>query len=209
MERIGGLRDGSLEFSAWFNPSEGRAHEVLSSLPTADRIATYCRGTALGSPAASLVGKQIGYDPTRGADGSLSIAVTAQANAYGLEWGVLLTAGVVEHTDADEESGLDFGASSAHGLQAYLHVMEFTGTDATIKLQESSDGDPGGVGDEYADVVGGAFAQVTSGPGAQRIQTARPLTVERYLRVVTTTSGGFDSLSFVVVVCRNRTAVTF
>ena len=58
-ERIGGVRDGSIEFSAWFNPSAGQEHAALKLLPTADVLVTYLRGTGIGSPAASCVAKQV------------------------------------------------------------------------------------------------------------------------------------------------------
>lgn len=90
------------------------------------------------------------------------------------------------------------------GAQAYLHVIGFTGTDATVKLQHSSDN--GGT-DAYADITGGGFTAVTTGPQAQRIQTTRALPIKRYLRVVTTTSAGFTSLEFLVAVVRNETEV--
>jgi hypothetical protein len=206
MERAGLARDGSLEWSAFFNPAVGAAHEVLSTLPLTNRIATYGRGTGLGSPAACLVGKQINYDPSRAADGSLTISVQALADGYGLEWGRQLTAGVRTDTGATNGSSVDFGAAGSFGLQAWLHVTEFTGTDATIRLQQSSDD---GGSDAFANVTGGAFAQVTAGPTSERIQTARDQAVERYLRVVTSTSGGFSSLSFVVVVSVNPVSVVF
>ena len=50
-ERIGGLRDGGIEFQAWFNDAAAHAHPVLSALPLTDRIVTYCRGTTIGKPA--------------------------------------------------------------------------------------------------------------------------------------------------------------
>lgn len=204
-ERIGGLRDGRIAWSSWFNPAAGAAHDTLSTLPLTNRIITYLRGTTLGKPAACMVGKQIDYAPTRGDDGALTIALSAQADSYGLEWGEQLTAGIRTDTTATNGSSVDLGTGSTNfGLQAWLHVTAFTGTDCTIKLQESSDD---GGADAFADVTGGAFTQVTSGPTSERIQTARGQTVERYLRVVT--SGTFTSISFVVVVCRNATAVAF
>lgn len=206
VERIGGLRDGRMEWVAFFNDATDQEHEVLSTLPTADRVCTYARGTSLGSPAACLVGKQINYDPTRGQDGMLTLAVNAQANSYGLEWGRQGTAGKRTDTEATSGSSIDNAAATAFGLQAYLQVFSFTGTDATVKIQESSDN---GAGDAWADVVGGGFTAVTTGPQSQRIQTARDLAVERYLRVVTTTSGGFTSLVFAVVICVNTTEVLF
>ncbi|MFB4312935.1 hypothetical protein [Actinomadura sp. 21ATH] len=218
-ERTGLRRDGGIDWTSFFNPerasddppnTEDRAHAVLSTLPTTDRTITYCRGTALGSPAASLIGKQLSYDPTMAADGSLTIAVQSVPNGYGLEWGRLLTAGPRTDTAATNGPSVDFGLGSSgtgpseFGLQAWLHVFAFTGTDATITLQESGDN---GAADSWAAVTGGAFAQVTSGPGAQRIQTARDQTVERYLRVAT--SGTFSELVFAVVAVRNDTLVEF
>lgn len=205
-ERIGGRRDGGIDYSAWFNPATGAAHPVLSALPTTDQVVTYCHRATIGSPAACCTAKQIGYDPTRGADGALTIAVQAQANAYGLEWGVLATAAARTDTGATNGASIDLGAAGSYGLQAYLHVTAFTGTDVTIKLQQSSDD---GAGDAFADVTGGAFTQVTSAPLAERIQTARDQAVEQYLRVVTTTTGGFTSLEFLVVVVVNTTEVLF
>lgn len=206
IERVGGIRDGAIDFSSWFNPSAAQEHPVLSALPTANRIVTYLRGTTLGNGAASCVAKQINYDGSRGTDGSFTLAVGAQANGYGVEWGDQLTAGLRTDTAATDGTGVDGLAASAFGLQAYLHVTAFTGTDVTIKLQESSDN---GAGDAFADVVGGGFTQVTSAPGAQRIATAATLAVERYLRVVTTTVGGVTSVTFSVMVVRNLTAVVF
>lgn len=207
-ERQGGVRDGSLEFTSFFNPDSGQAHPTLSSLPTADRVVSYFRGTTLGNGAASLVGKQIGYDPSRNEDGSLTFKVAALANGFGLEWGRMLTAGKRADGAAVNGTGVDDGAASAFGLQAYLHVFAFSGTDVTVKLQESSDD---AATDPYADVVGGAFTQITTGgaPTAQRIATAGNLAVERWLRVVTTTSGGFSAVQFAVMYSRNPIAVVF
>lgn len=204
MERIGLARDGSLEYTAFFNKAVDRAHLRLSPLPTADQLLTYCRGAALGSPAANLVGKQINYDPSRSADGSLTIEVQTLANGFGIDWGRLLTAGIRTDTAATNGASVDLGVGSTlFGLQAYLHVMAFTGTSVTVKLQESSDN---GVGDPWADVVGGAFTAAT-GITSQRIETARGLTVERFLRAVTT--GTFSNAQFAVSVSRNDTAVVF
>lgn len=205
-QRIGGLRDGAMELVVAFDDAEAMAHEVLSPLPRTDAHVTYCRGTSLGSPAAMVVAKQVNYDPTRGTDGDLTIGVSLQSNAYGTDWGRQLTAGARTDSAATNGTGVDFSAATGFGLQAVLHVLAFTGTDATITIQESSDN---GAGDAWADVTGGAFTAVTSGPVSERIQTARDLTVERYLRVVTTTTGGFSDLVFAVAVSKPDTAVTF
>jgi hypothetical protein len=202
-ERIGGRRDGSMEFSAYFNPSDDQAHARLSALPSSDVILSYHRGTALGNPAAALVAKQLNYDGSLDDDGGFKFSVTAQANSYGVEWGVQGTAGIRNDSEGTSGSSVDGGAASSFGLQAYLQVTGFTGTDATIKLQQSSDD---GDTDVWADVTGGTFTEV-SGITSERIATADDLAVERYLRVVS--SGTFTDLSFAVIICRNLTATKF
>lgn len=206
-ERIGGKRDGAIEYMAFFNPSAGQAHARLSTLPRTDQNMTYCRGTTIGNPSAILVGKQVNYDPNRGEDGSLTFTVQALSNGFGIQWGKQLTAGRRTDTGAANGTGVDFGTgSTSFGAVFMLHVFSFTGTDATVKIQESSDN---GAGDPFADVTGGGFTQITAGPTTERIQTSLSQTVERYLRVVTVTTGGFASLVFAVTAVRHETAVRF
>jgi len=203
-ERLGGQRDGGLDFVAYFNPSAGQAHTTFSTLPTVDQLVSYYRGATLGDAAASLVGKQLNYDGSRNEDGSLTFKIQAQANGFGLEWGTQLTAGKRTDSAATNGTGVDFTASSAFGLQAYLQAFTFAGTSVTIKLQESNDN---GGADPYADVTGGAFTLITTAPTTERIATASNQTVKRWLRVVTT--GTFSNAVFAVMVARNLTAVTF
>ena len=200
IERIGVVRDGAIEYNGWFNPAVQQLHERVSALPTADQILTYCRGTLLGSPAASLVSKQLNYDGNRGQDGSLSFAVAAQANGFGIEWGRQLTAGVREDTAATNGASIDTTASASFGAQAYLQVFSFTGTDATVKIQDSADNAA------FADVASFAFTQITAGRQAQRISIVNTATVRRYLRAITVTTGGFTLLQFSVNVVKNETA---
>lgn len=412
-ERRLALKDGGIDFSAYFNPATARAHPVLSALPRTDTVVTYLhRRNLQDTPVACMVGKQLNYDGSRNQDGSYLFSVATVSNAYGLEWGSSLTAGL--RTDTGATSGtastfnvgepflslpgssgnyantpdaaalditgdidirakiapddwtpaanqrivakhvatgnqrsylfsllttgalslswwtdgstmvtttssanlssltngtrkwvratldVDNGASNAaanfytsddgvtwtqlgttqltgattsifaststlelgsrdggtdglfagkiyeavvmngiagsevahpvatlsgitdatgrvwtvqgtaflsidtaHGLQAYMQVTAFTGTDATIKLQHSRDNST------WTDVTGGAFAAVTGAPDSERIQTSRTLPIERYLRVTTTTSAGFTSLSFVVAVVKNLNLVNF
>jgi hypothetical protein len=205
-ERQGGLRDGAFEMTTFFNSDTvtPATHEKLSSLPRTDVIMTYCRGTTLGDGAASLVGKQANYDPTRGDDGMITFAVQALPNGYGIEWGRQLTAGVRTDTAATNGASIDTGASADFGGQAYLHVMGFTGTDATITIQDSADNV------SFADVAGLAFTQITAAPTSERIAVANTTTIRRYVRVATTTTGGFTSLAFAVNFIKNEIAgVTF
>lgn len=205
-ERIGGLRDGAIEWSSWFNPAAAQAHQTLKTLPTTNRAVAVLIGTSLGDPSANIIAKQIGYDGTRAADGALTFALSAQANGFGVEWGRQHTAGKRSDTGAANGTGVDAGAASAFGVQVYFHVLSFTGTDITIKLQQSSDN---AVGDPYADLTGATSGVLTTAPQALRVATSASLSVERWLRVVTTTSGGFSQCTFSVSVARNLTATAF
>lgn len=202
-ERIGGVHDGSLEFNAWFNDAAGQAHPVLSALPTADVGVQFVHSPALGGAFAGLVGKQIDYAGTRGADGSLAFTASVQSSAgAGIEWGELLTAGKRTDTTATNGSSLDYGVTigaTNFGLSAYLQVFSFTGTTCTIAVQDSADGATG-----WANITGASFAAVTTAPQAQRIQTGAAQTVKRYLRVSTT--GTFSNIVFSVGVIKHLTA---
>ena len=200
-ERIGGQRDGGLEFTAFFNPATDRAHPRLKLLPTTDQIASYLRGTALGGQAASIVAKQLNYDGTRGEDGSLTFKVNAVGNGYGLDWGRSLTAG--KRTDGAPTNGASVDhtdVTTAFGWQAFLHVFAFTGTSVTVTLQDSADDAA------WANLTGGAFT-AASGVTSERLEGGRTATVRRYLRAIT--SGTFSSATFAVVFTRNLTAVAF
>ncbi|MGW4525189.1 hypothetical protein [Amycolatopsis sp. NPDC004378] len=218
MERIGGLRDGGIDLTGYLNPETiagggtvDGAHKVLSPLATADQLVTYCRGTSLGAPAACCTSKQLNYDLKRATSGEITLDVSAAANAFGLEWGVQLTQGKRTDATATNGTGVDMGPGSPPGFtgpanfgaQFYLHVFAFTGTSVTVKVQESSDN---GVGDPWADVVGGTFT-AAAGRTFERLQTARNQTVKRYLRAITT--GTFTNAVFAVVAVRNDISTVF
>lgn len=199
-ERLGGKRDGGMEFTSFFNDAAAAAHPTLSALPTSDVIVSYFRGTTLGNQVASVVAKQINYDGTRDSDGALTFEIEAQANGFGLEWGRQLTAGKRTDTGATNGASIDTTASASFGAQAYLHVFSFTGTDVTVKIQDSADDA------SFADVAGLAFTQITTAPTSERISIVNTATVRRYVRAVTVTTGGFSSLVFAVMINKNETA---
>lgn len=199
-QRIGGLRTGGMTWQAWFNPATDQGHDRFSTLPTADVIASYFRGTVLGNPAACQVSKQVNYDGNRGDDGAFTFQVDAQCNGFGVEWGRSLTAGVRTDTGATDGASIDTTASADFGAQAYLQTFAMTGTDVTVKIQDSANNT------DFADVVGLGFTQLTAGRAAERIATANTATIRRYLRAVTVTTGGFTSLAFAVVIVKNEIA---
>ncbi|HEY6494943.1 MAG TPA: hypothetical protein VIZ43_16840 [Trebonia sp.] len=107
-ERKGLLRDGGMAATAFMDAAN--AHPVLSALPTADvEMMALVPPLVIGSPAACLNAKQIGYDPSRPADGSLTLKTEGQGSGFGLEWGLALTAGVRTDTTATNGAALDGG----------------------------------------------------------------------------------------------------
>ena len=195
--RITGLRDGKMGFTAFMDTAN--AHPVLSALPHTDvQMMTLLPSLAVGGAAACLNAKQVGYDPSRAADGALLLKVAGEGSGYGLEWAVTLTAGVRTDTTATAGTALDNAASTAFGAQAYEQVTAFSGTDVTIKVQHSADNS------SWSDLI--AFTQVTAAPATQRATVSNSTTVNRYLRAATVTSGGFTSVSFVVAINRNLVA---
>jgi hypothetical protein len=196
--RLGGLRDGGIDFTSWFDKAIGASHPRLSALPTSDVVVTYCRGYGLGSQAASCVGKQIGYDGNRAQDGTFSQVTNVTANGYGVEWGVQLTPGLRVDATGTNGASVDTTLLTAFGAQFYLQVSALTGTSVTVKIQDSADNST------WADLTGATFAAAT-GPSSERIAVSG--TVRRYLRAVS--SGTFTSATFLVQGVKNLTAVTF
>lgn len=197
-ERIFGRYDGEIAFTSFFNDAASQQHLTLRAKQTgSDALVAYYQGSAIGNMAAFLTAKQINYDGTRAADGSLTFNVQALANNYGLDYGEMLTAGKRTDTAATNGSSHNYGAATANGLVAHLHVFSFTGTSVTVKIQQSSDN---GGGDAFADLI--TFTAATGVTSERKATASLTTAVEQYLRVVTT--GTFSSAVFAV--CASRFA---
>jgi hypothetical protein len=198
VERLRLHSDGMIDFSSFFNidaaaGAEG-AHVALKGLTRSDRQLTYCRGTAIGNVAASMISKQVNYDGTRDASGAFTFAVSGVANGFGLEWGNQLTAGLRTDTTATSPAtGADLGASPtsySFGWAAYLHVISFTGTSVTVTLQDSANNSA------FTSLTGGAFTAATARGTQRLVSSSSTATVRRYVRAIT--AGTFTSAVFAV-----------
>lgn len=196
LERIGGLLDGRLNYTAFFDDAAGASHPTLAALPTGDIVVAYFMASTLGASCANIVAKQVDYAGTRGADGMLTYSVPNAANGFSLEWGDLATAGLRTDTTGTNGSALDGGAASSTGWSAYLQVTALTGTNVIVTLEDSSTGVSG-----WAAFTGSAFTSVTAVPGSERIAGAAGATVKQYVRAVT--SGTFSSATFLVAFVRH------
>lgn len=184
-ERIGGRRDGAIDFMAFWNVDAGQSHATLDALSRTDIISTLIVGTpALDSPAASMVCKQMNYNPTVGTDGSIGMNISTLANGYGLEWGESLTTGKQSFaTGTVNGTSIDAGASSAFGGAAYIHVFSVASGTAIFAVQDSSDNS------SFTNVTGLVFTGST-GATTQRLQTVAGATINRYVRVQGTGTHG-------------------
>lgn len=185
MERIVGRRDGSMAFTGFFNSAAGQEHVTLSALARTDVICSCYIGATVGYPAASMTSKQLNYTPTMGADGSLAIAVNMSANAFGLEWGEMLTTGSQSFaTGTVNGTSIDLGAvSTLFGGSAYLQVFSVASGTAVFAVQDSANDSA------FTDVSGLVFTGAT-GATSQRLQTAAGATIRRYVRVQGTGTHG-------------------
>ncbi len=143
--RIGGLHDGHMAFTTFFDTAN--AHPVLSALPKSDtQMMALMPALAIGAPAAALVAKQVGYDPSRAADGALMLKVAGEGNAYGLEWGVTLTPGVFSAANAltgnnsTFETGIGNWVLGTNSTIAQSSAQHHSGSDS-LAITSASSGD--------------------------------------------------------------------
>lgn len=199
VERLHGIRDGEITFNVFFNTATDAEHDALSSLPTTDVLAMVLTGTAAGDPVFCLSAKQVNYDWTRGADGSLVGTVQLVAAAgVPLEYGLLLVAKTT-HASASDETGIDFGSQTTSGAIGFLQHFDADSGTVEYDLEDSSDSTDGDDG-TWANL--GAFSDVATPYAqiAQRIEISG--TVERWVRA--STNGTFTNADFAMAFRRLR-----
>lgn len=197
--RIAGMRDGEISYNVFFNNSDDETHDALAALPTTNVLAMVLTGTTAGDPVFCLTAKQVNYDWTRNADGSMQGTVQLLAAAgIPMEYALLLKAKGT-HASATDETGIDFGSQTTAGAIGYLqHFSAATGT-VEYDLEDSSDSTDGDDG-SWANL--GAFSDVATPYAAiaQRIEISG--TVERWTRA--STNGTFTTAVFAAALRRLR-----
>ena len=200
VERIYGLRTGQLSFTAFFNDATDAEHDALKGLPTADVLALWMMSTTRGDACAALTAKQIDYDATRGAEGSLTFKVDLQGTAgLFLEYGKILVAKTT-HSSATDETGIDHGSQTTIGAVGFLqHFSAATGT-VEYDIEDSSDS-TNGVDGSWANLL--AFSDVATpyNPIASRVAVNG--TVEKWTRA--STNGTFTTAVFAMGLRRRQT----
>ena len=200
MERIGGVRDGGMDWTAFFNAAISQEHEAFSRLPSGDVLAMYLASTTVGDPVACLYGPTPNYAGKRGANGSLLFSVPMQGDGYGLEWCQLLKA---KSTDASARNGasIDYGAASTlFGASCYVVCFSLSSGSMLPEIQDSADNST------FAAISGMTLGTVTTAGAnaAQRVQSATGATIRRYVRIAST--GSFTNASVAAAFIRHLTA---
>jgi hypothetical protein len=210
VERILLLGDGEIGFANYYDPVSPGLHALFNTLPDADALVSYFRGSTLGAMTASLLGKQINYGLARGADGSLIGAnIAVKGSGYGLEYGYSLTAGKKTSVAAETLDGLDGTLNGYPNSPAsndptvfVLHMFSMAGAagdDVTVEIWDSDDD---AVGDPYAKIAEFTNVDISAVPTAERI-TLAATHPKMWLQVRTVTVSNYPtSVVFAVAAIR-------
>ena len=174
VERLHGTTDGEISFTSFFNDAAGQSWTLQQAIDRTDRLVLYAMSSSIDAPCAMLSSKQTSYDPTRGADGSLTFTTQCLSNGFPLEWGVMLSAGIDTIGSAGTVASKDDSASSSAGASAMLQI-DSVGSGSPTFLIEDSPNDS-----DWSTLI--TFT-TSSTPTAERKTVTG--TVNRYLRVST------------------------
>lgn len=135
------------------------------------------------------------YDLNQNNDGLVATSFESRANG-GLDAGVSLHSHATAETSATNSASVDQAASSAYGAVAHLHVLTVGGTDTptlTVKVQHSANNT------DWADLI--TFTAATA-VGSQRSVVAVGVTIDRYVRAISTMSGTDETFNYAVAFAR-------
>jgi hypothetical protein len=190
---IAGLEEGSISLQGLWDGSANAADEELDAAIGTEAIITVCpQGLAtLGNKAIMLKGEHISYQIRSTVNDAVRIVAGGTADGGVRTSGVLLQPLEAETTTFNG-TAVDSGASSAFGGVGQIHVTAFSGTDATVKIQDSSNGT------DFSDLI--TFTSIT-GVTAERLTVTG--TVDQHIRFAITTDN-FTSMTIACAFARNR-----
>lgn len=187
---IAGIEEGSLSVNGVFDRLTIDA-ELDSYLATASGqvMSVGVAGDTIGDRAWLAQVRQASYNINSAPNDAVRLAATFTADG-GVRAGYFLHALGAE-TGTGNYSSVDTNATTTFGGVGHLHVTAFSGTNCTIKIQDSANNST------WADLI--TFSTV-SGVTQQRSTSSG--TVDRYLRAAIT-AGTFSSVTFAVTFARN------
>lgn len=170
-----GMQSASLAIGeAFYDAGTGLTHEHYQASPGVSRIVCYgFEGDALGAAFVGHAGTITTKYKVLSKLGDLTKAGVEYVISGARDEGVILCPLRTADADFDTEAtSVDHGASTSNGGVAYQQVTDFDSLDGYVGAVLHSADDS-----TYAELV--AFADVTSGPEAQRVEVSG--TVNRYL----------------------------
>jgi len=183
---LAGLADSTLTLNGFWNPAAGKSDPQVDTLMdgTFHPVTVIPEGGATIGQRAVLLNVKVDDAPMSATvDGAVEMSTGRQGSAAG-RGGIVL-----KEYDAETSTGnfasVDNSALSSFGAVGHLHVTAFTGTDATVKITDSTDDAV------FADHI--TFTQATDVTSERLTSTG---TVNRYARVEL--SGTFTSITFTV-----------
>lgn len=178
---LGGLFNASLSDPEWNTQLSGQVTKVMT---------VGVGGTTIGNRGYLHQGHLTGHAVRSSNDDAVRLNVSMQGTGA-VGDGVFLHALGAE-TSTGAFSSVDEAASSANGGIGHLHVTAFTGTDVTIKIQDSADDAA------WADLI--TFSSVTGVTSERATVTG---TIDRYVRA-NITAGTFTTVTFAVAFARSK-----
>lgn len=188
---LAGLGEGQINVQGIWNPASDQTDEEIVALDGSEVVvsASPTAAGAIGDRVHMVNGELANYQPRAPHNDAVrfSASYTGDAGAY---------LGVVLHHDNQESStgnfaSVDGTAQTTDGATGFLHVTQFSGTDATITIEDSANDST------FGSLV--AFSQVT-GVDSEKVTASG--TVERYVRI--NLAGTFTNLTFIVSFARHR-----
>lgn len=187
--------EGTITHQGYYTSAEDgyMEAELQRRMATTTSIAAALFGTSADSYPAYVLTDTGTKDMTlNGSTGSVITLNGGYHGGSGIKRGIVLYSGTVSATGAS--TYVDMGSAGSNGGYVYLFVQTITGTasSATVKFQSASSS-----GGSYADEATITFSAVGASAGAMTG------TVERYMKINTTSLGGATSFDIVAVACVN------
>lgn len=186
------LHNNSFNLEAYYDVASGNITEIMNTLRSTSAVASLCFGAAQEDKAIAGYGAlQESYDTEIPIDGLVRISSVFRFSDLAVD-GYVLQAKATKTSDGNGD-GVDDGAQSTDGAEAYLHVFSCGGDDALIVKVQDDDND--------SFTSPNDLITFTTANGATSERATASGTVQRYVRVTWSGTPTY-SASFAVIWCR-------
>jgi len=186
-----GLNEGQMSPQGVWNPAADQSDEELVALDGTEVVVSASpQGfAAVGDRVHMVNGFLANYQPRAPHNDAVRFSSSIQGSE-GAYLGVALK-DLSQESSTGNFASVDQSAQTTDGATAFLHVTQFSGTNATVTIEDSAN-----------DSTFGSLVAFTAATGVTSEKVTVSGTVERYVRVALT--GTFTNLTFVVSFKRHR-----